>query len=78
MPDLDDLYQASYAHEQKEQWAQSMSMAMMANKKTLFVTLVDLAKPFKAHLHRFQLIGYFKKLLRHLDINITARSHNTV
>ena len=42
---VDNLYQASCAHEQKMhmhglQWEQSIGMATMTNKKTLFVTLV--------------------------------------
>ena len=40
---VDDLYQASYAHEHKArglQWARLMGVATMANKTMLFVMLV--------------------------------------
>ena len=33
----------SMLHASASQWAQSMGVAMMANKKTLFVTFVDRA-----------------------------------
>ena len=51
-----NLYQASCAHEQKAHglmWAQSISVAMVANKKTLFVTLMGRGERFKAHLSEF-------------------------
>ena len=45
--DSDDLYQANSAHEQKThglQWAWSMGVATMTNRKALFVMLVDHAE----------------------------------
>ena len=48
---IDNLYQATYAHEQKAhglQWARSMGVAMMVNKKTLSMMLVGRAEWFKA------------------------------
>ena len=49
----------SYAHEQNAQWEQSMGMATMANKRMLFVTLVDRTKQLETHSN-----GYVYELLR--------------
>ena len=37
-------------HEQKIQWAQSISVAMMASKKILFAMLVGCVERFEAHI----------------------------
>ena len=51
---IDDLYQSiiMYAHEQKAQgceWAVSIGVVTKANKKALFVTLVDHIPRFETH-----------------------------
>ena len=51
---IDDLYQLGHrlnscAHEQKAQWALSIGVASVANKKVLFVMLVDRNPRFDAH-----------------------------
>ena len=45
---VDDLYQASCAHEQCK-WAQSIGVATTGNKQMLFVMPMDHAKQFVAH-----------------------------
>ena len=48
---IDDLYQTRSTHEQKEQGLHAVGkVATMANKKTLFVTLVDHAERTEAQL----------------------------
>ena len=72
-----DLYHAgqlcTWAESHGLQWAWLMGVAMMANKGTLFVMLLDHAKRFEAHepvFCRFQWIGYTYELLRCLDVKI--------
>ena len=53
---VDDHYQASCVHEQKAnslQWAKSLGVIKMADKKMLFVTLMDCAERFKVPLSQF-------------------------
>ena len=63
----DDFYQASCAREQRAQWARSMSVATMANKKALFTMPNDSKHVF---FHSFWLIHYAYELLRYLDVEM--------
>ena len=47
------------------QWAQSMVVATMSNKRVLFVTLMGCAERFKAHIREF---------FANFDLSITLRS----
>ena len=74
---VDDLYQASCAHEHKAyglEWAQSMGMAMMCQPEDAICDThgphQTIRRVLKQVFHRHQLIRYAYELFRCLEIEI--------